>query len=112
MSSEENAAGQFASVVESMLAYPDVSHGHGKKGFGTNALNVRGKIFAMWAANRDFVIKLPEPRVQALILAGRGTPFCMAGRQMKQWVVIRPEQAAHWKALAHEAYLFGTGRTP
>jgi hypothetical protein len=112
MPSEDRAIGNFASVLEAMLPHLDVSHGHGKKGFGTNALNVRGKMFAMLAANREFVVKLPASRVRELIQSGKGLPFCMARRQMKEWIVIPPECSAHWSTLAHEAYMFVRGPSP
>src|SRR5471032_3142295 len=38
---------RFAKIVSSLKRSPNVSLGHSKKGFGSSALCVRGKIFAM-----------------------------------------------------------------
>lgn len=105
----ETASEDFSFIMKSMLRLPDVSHGHGKKGFGENALNVRGKIFAMLTPTQGVVIKLPKDRAQAVFESGLGVPFQMAGRQMKEWVAIKSARKADWKDLAHEAYAFARG---
>lgn len=103
---EETALNNFSLIVNLMLKLPGVSHGHGKKGFGENALNVRGKIFAMLTPTRQFVVKLPKHRVLELIMSGDGVAFKMAGREMKEWMVVTSKSNALRKVLTQEAYTF------
>lgn len=71
----------------------------GAKGFGSGALKVNGKIFAM-SVDESLVLKLPRARVLALIESGAGTPFDPGhGRVMKEWVVlIFTSNRSHWRA--------------
>lgn len=110
MSSDEDTNPRFAAILDAMLSRPGVSHGHGKRGFGSNALNVHGKIFCMQTPGREFVVKVSAARAKELIESGLGTSFRMAGRPMREWVVCRPEYGTEWKALALEAYLFVGGK--
>ena len=109
MALEETLRANFAYTLKSLLCLPDVSHGNGKKGFGENALNVRGKIFAMLTPTQGFVVKLHKDRAQEMFESGLGAPFQMAGRQMKEWVVVKSDDKVDWKNLAHEAYAFVGG---
>ena len=73
------------------------------KGFGSSALVVEGRIFAMLARGR-LVVKLPKARVDALVEAGWGARFdANRGRPMKQWLTIDPARRDDWLALAEEA---------
>ncbi len=95
----------FAAVAAAFARNPKVSHGGGK-GFGSGALKVGGKIFAMMSSKGQFVVKLPKERVAALVAAGRGASFDPGhGRKMKEWAVI-DAAPAEWPALAREAYDF------
>ena len=79
------------------------------RGFGSGALKVKGKIFAMMTPKGQFVIKLPRDRVDELIQsaqAGRFEP--RPGRAMKEWAVV-PAGRTAWVALAREAYAFVKG---
>jgi len=76
-----------------------------RRKFGSRALKVDGKIFAMLSHGR-FVVKLPAARVDALVTAGRGTYFDPGhGRKMKQWLSVTSPKLS-WTALAREAYAF------
>ena len=100
---------RFAIVAAAFAGDPAVSHGGGK-GFGSGALKVNGKIFAMVSSKGRFVVKLPKPRVVALTAAGEGEPFDPGrGRLMKEWLAI-DGGSADWVALAREAYQFVKGR--
>lgn len=80
----------------------------GRRRFGSRALKVDGKIFAMISHGR-FVVKLPGPRVAALVAAGDGEYFDPGhGRKMKQWLSITSARPS-WSALALEAYAFVGG---
>lgn len=53
------------------------------------------------------MVKLPKPRVDELIAAGRGRRFDPShGRLMKEWLAVEEDQIADWVALAREAYEF------
>src|SRR5258708_20440653 len=71
-----SAEDRFATIVEVLVNYPDVTVGTpGKKGFGSSALQVGGKIFAMINSKGRFVFKLPRHRFDPLIAAGAGEHF-------------------------------------
>jgi hypothetical protein len=73
------------------------------KGFGSGALKVNGKIFAMMSSKGDFVVKLSEERVNALIADGSGTRFDAGrGRPMKEWLAVTADHQL-WISLAREA---------
>jgi hypothetical protein len=98
---------RFARVVEELLGTPGVTppeDGPGRKGFGSLALKIHNKIFAMLVRER-LVVKLPQRRVDALIAAGEGERFDPKknGQLMKEWIVIEPASKVEWLALAKEA---------
>jgi hypothetical protein len=81
---------------------PDPSQG---KGFGSDALKVDGRIFAMLTGGQ-LVVKLPAERVQDLISDGTGGPFDAGkGRPMKEWLTVLASDDV-WSGLAAEAYAF------
>src|SRR2546428_11532284 len=69
---------RFATIVEALRSLPDVtppSDGpQSKKGFGTLGLKIQHKIFAMLVKGK-LVVKLPKPRVDALLASGEGERF-------------------------------------
>lgn len=80
------------------------------KGFGSSALVVDGRIFAMLTRGR-LVVKLPKARVDALVGSGWGERFdANRGRPMKQWLMIDPAHEDDWPVLAQEAYGFIASR--
>src|SRR5215472_10731565 len=99
---------RFATIVEELLTYPDVtppSDGpQAKKGFGSSGLRIHNKIFAMLVRGK-LVVKLPRPRVDALIASGEGERFDPRhdGRLMKEWVSLEPTSKVEWLPLAREA---------
>jgi hypothetical protein len=73
------------------------------QGFGSGALKVNGKIFAMMSSKGHFVVKLSEERVNELIAAGTGARFDPGhGRLMKEWLVVTADPKL-WVPLAREA---------
>lgn len=99
---------RFAIVAKALLKNPAVTLGSkGEKGFGSSALQLNDKIFAMLSSNGQFVVKLPKERVDSLIASGNGERFDPGhGRLMKQWLAIEPTSDANWLALAREAMEF------
>lgn len=78
----------------------------GKKKFGSSALKVNGKIFAM-IVNEMLVVKIPSQRVDTLVASGDGERFDpYKGRPMKEWLVLDPKSKLEWVALAKEAMEF------
>ena len=65
----------------------------GARGFGSAALKINSKIFAMLVGGR-LVVKLPRTRVTELIETGRGEPFDAGkGTPMKEWVAPTGDEA-------------------
>jgi hypothetical protein len=103
-----NSAERYTGVVKAFVGKRGVSAESGR-GFGSSALKIDNRIFAMLASGDRFVVKLPRQRVDALIAAGEGQPFEPRndGRLMKEWLVVRPGLEARWLPLAQEAFEFG-----
>jgi hypothetical protein len=82
----------------------------GKKGFGSSALWINNKIFAMLSKGK-LVVKLSRQRVDALIAAGAGERFDPGhGRLMKEWVSVDPSSEVEWLPLAREAMAFAVSK--
>lgn len=80
------------------------------RGFGSSALKINGRIFAMLSSHGEFVLKLPRQRVAALVASGDGLPYDAGkGRPMKEWLALSPNSALDWTALANEALAFVGG---
>jgi hypothetical protein len=100
----------FEAVVEALAGRDRVAVG-GRRGFGGNALQVDGHIFAM-SNHRGLVLKLPRTRVAELIATGDGLPFDAGkGRPMAEWVVIPPNAGVDSIALAEDALAFVGSRS-
>lgn len=98
----------FADLVKVFGDQPDVTApqpaGSGRR-FGSSALRVNGRIFAMVSHGR-LVLKLPSRRVAHLIDSGAGTAYDAGkGRPMKEWVSLDPSAAGRID-LAAEALEF------
>jgi hypothetical protein len=76
--------------------------------FGDNGEKVNGKLFAL-DVRGALVVKLPKARVDALVVAGKGTRFEPSpGRVMKEWLVVDAAPATR-AALKREARAFVDG---
>lgn len=99
----------FDDLTRALTSRPGVRVGSGRRGFGADALQVDGRIFA-FVRRGQLVLKLPATRVAALIEAGAGDPFDAGkGRPMREWVAIRLGAGPDWLALAEEALAFVGG---
>lgn len=96
---------RYAALVERMLATTGATRSG--KGFGASSLKVGGRIFAMLAGGR-LVVRLPAPRVDALVVGGDGERYDPRrdGRLMKEWLALDPASELEWPALATEAMTF------
>ena len=65
---------RFTTLVSAMTGKRGVTLGSGKRGFGSGALHVNGRIFAM-ATRGELVLKLPAGRVAELLAARHGNAF-------------------------------------
>jgi TfoX/Sxy family transcriptional regulator of competence genes len=93
---------RFRSVVHAFEKYREVRAG---KMMSSDGLKVNGKVFAMFG-RRQFVVKLPKARVDALVQEGMGKNFDPGhGRLMNEWVVVA-DSGPDWPELAKEAYEF------
>ena len=100
----------YTLVVEALLHEPIVTQSK-KKGFGSSALTVNDKIFAMLSSKGQFVVKLPRQRVDQLIGAGEGERFDPGhGRLMKEWFAITSISEEQWLSLAKEALEFAKAK--
>jgi hypothetical protein len=109
---ESETQKRFGAVASALADEPNVSVGaSGKKGFGSSALRVGGKIFAMVSSSGHFVVKLPKQRVDELERAGAGQRFDPGhGRLMKEWLSLDAGSREDWLALAREALQFGVSK--
>jgi hypothetical protein len=102
---ESDTVGQFDEVVAAFASDREVVYGGGK-GFGSGALKVRGKIFAMISSKGQFVVKLPQSRVNELVKSGVGEFFDAGrGKPMKEWLAVTGKVKL-WLKLAKEARKF------
>jgi hypothetical protein len=101
---------RFDELVAEFLDMPGVTAPGSGRGFGSSALRVEKKIFAMLAQER-LVVKLPAARVDALLAAGEGVRFdANKGVPMKEWFSVDPDSALSWQDLASEALAFVAGK--
>jgi hypothetical protein len=61
----------------------------------------------------NLVVKLPKPRVDALVASGDGERFDPRhdGRVMKEWVTLQPTSKEEWLSLAREAMEFVSSKS-
>ena len=92
-------------VVAAVAAKRDVTR-ESRQGFGSGALKVNGKIFAMMTPRAEFVVKIPKARVDELVNQGVGERFEPGpGRIMKEWLAV-DHHPKLWTRLVEEAYQF------
>lgn len=99
-------------LAQKFLGREGVSLGSGRRGFGSDALQVDGRIFAM-ARRGGLVLKLPSARVAGLLADGVGVPFDAGkGRPMREWLVVGRHARERWPELAEEAFAFVAAARP
>ena len=75
------------------------------KMFASMGLRTGGKFFAM-AMKDELGLKLPRERVDELVASGAGQRMGTGGRQMKEWISLRPAAEAACAAYVTEAREF------
>jgi hypothetical protein len=91
----------FSRIVKALGKEDGVTYGG--KGFGSSALKLNGRIFAMVSSKGQFVVKLSKVRVAELSERGQGEPFDPGrGRLMKEWLAVSAPPTK-WLVLAKEA---------
>lgn len=99
---EPVADGSFAPVARAFESDRQVTEG---KMFGSTALKVDGKVFAMLVKGK-FVAKLPATRIAELIKDADAEQFDPGhGKLMKEWVALGGRHD-RWVGLAKEARQF------
>jgi hypothetical protein len=100
-------AERYAAIVKAFVGKRAVNAESGR-GFGSSALKIDKRIFAMLASGDQFVVKLPRQRVDALVAAGDGERFDPRrnGKLMKEWLVVGRRLETRWLPLAQEAFEF------
>ena len=79
--------------------------------FASDGLKTGGKFFAI-VSKGDLVVKLPAARVDELVAEGSGRRFDPGhGRQMKEWVSLRPADEEACAAYVDEARRFVAAQT-
>ena len=95
----------FSALCAEYAEVTGLSVPSGGRGFGSEALKVNRKIFAMLVSGR-LVVKLPRARVTELVETGRGQHFDSGkGTPMKEWVTLTGDEA-QCRALLVEAQAF------
>ena len=96
----------FDTLAATFAGDLDVSLPADGQGFGSGTFRHRGKIFAMLRRGH-LVVKLPSTRVDSLVASGDGARFDRnQGRPMREWLVLDPDSALDWAAIAREALTF------
>jgi len=100
-----SAEARYAALCADFIGRGEASLSE-KKGFGSSALTLNGRIFAMLTRGR-LVVKLPKARVDALTAENWGVRFdANRGTPMKEWLTVDPAYEASWTSLAEEALAF------
>jgi hypothetical protein len=80
---------------------------------GLPCLRLDGQFFGSFDRRTgDLLVKLPAPRVDQLVDAGRAHSFAPAGRRFREWAAISPTRPRSWPALLDEALAFVASQPP
>ena len=107
----KESVARFEKLIQ-QLAEGDTTDTPRRAGFGTGSLFAGRKMFGLLDQSGALVLKLPPPKVEALIAAGTGDPWHPGnGRPLKEYVAIAFARQARWLALAKEsrAYMMRKG---
>jgi hypothetical protein len=99
---------RYAQLVATLASRPGVTVAAvRKKGLGSRALCVDGRMFAALSSTEQLVVRLEKHRVDTLVSAGHGARFePFHGAAMNEWLVAGLGREKDWLALAEEALAF------
>lgn len=105
----DDSAFLFESLVARFIGRNGVSVQSGS-GFGSTALRVHNRIFAM-PVDTGIAVKLAAEDVAEWIQSDRGLPFTAGkARPLREWVLIPLTSHANWADAAEAAYAFGSAK--
>jgi len=113
---EDSAQQRYEAICRTLLSSPgvtrDVDSTQTRSRFGSSALKVNDRIFAMLVKG-SLVVKLPTLRVDALAASGGGERYDAGrgGRPMKEWLTLTSGSEEEWESLAREALEFVAHRS-
>ena len=97
---------RYEDLIDELAGIDGVTPPSRGAGFGRSAVRFQGKIFVMFVRG-SLVLKLPAPRVEALVAAGDGVHFdANKGTPMREWLSVDPVCDRPWLPLATEALDF------
>jgi hypothetical protein len=98
----------FTKLSKELMSNRQVSWLKGKKGFGSSALRIDGKMFVLLSSKNEFVVKLPKERVDELVTSGEDVRFDPRrnGKVMKEWLVVNSISESKWLSMAKESMDF------
>ena len=97
---------RYEDLIDALAGIEGVTPPREGSGFGRSAVRYHGKIFVMLVRG-SLVLKLPAPRVEALVAAREGVHFdANKGTPMKEWLSLDPDSGQEWLPLAREALDF------
>lgn len=100
------AKSRFTQVAEALGNEYGVERGRPGRTHGPLNLLVDGKVFARISPGHDFVVRLPQERIKALVAADAGRRLSDRGSATREWLVVRGESVDEWTELAREALRF------
>jgi YjbR len=100
----------FDPIAAEYLRRPDVDMG---PMFGSEALRVRGKVFAFVGHLGGLVVKVPEARATELVDDGTAERMTIRERTMREWLTVGIDAGAQrWEDLIRYAYAYLDEITP
>ena len=106
----ERAHAIFDPIAEEHLGLPGIDIG---PMFGTEGLRVRGKVYGFVEHEGGLIVKVSSDRADELVARGEAARMVMRGREMREWVTVRPDAGAErWRALLSDARAFVSSITP
>jgi hypothetical protein len=99
----------FDPIAAEHQALPDTDMG---RMFSVDGLRVRGKVYAFVEHEGHLMLKLPAPRIDALVAGGSIARVIMRDREMREWVTVPLSDETQWAGLIDEARAFVDSITP
>lgn len=92
---------RYSKLAKSLLKHEGVTLPKDRKGFGSSALWIGGKIFAFLSSKGELIVKLPRDRVDELVASGNGARCDLGRGAMKEWIALN--EKSNWLNAARES---------